>query len=93
MLYSYVAENTMSEVILFPLPCIAVQIRTDRLLILFFTSSIEREVFVIAAKPPPLAASNNRTKCITYVVYNAAIRITVNQLRCRFALQDRKSHS
>jgi hypothetical protein len=49
MLYSYVAENTVSEVILFPLPCIVVQIRTGTLPRLFFTSSIDREEFVIAA--------------------------------------------
>lgn len=43
MLHSYVVENTIFEVILFPLSCIVVQIRTDTLLLNCFTRSIERE--------------------------------------------------
>jgi DNA gyrase/topoisomerase IV subunit B len=73
------------EVILFAFPCIVVQIRTGTLLLLFFTRSIEREEFVIAAKPPLLALSNNRTKCIATVKDNAAIRITANELKCQFS--------
>lgn len=92
MLYSYVAGNTVFEGILFLFPYIVVQIKTGTLLLLFFKRSIEREEFVIAAKSQPLVLSNNRKKCITNIMYNAAIRIKANRLKCRFALQDRKSH-
>ena len=60
--------------------------------LILYTFCRAREEFVIAAKPPSLAVSNNRTKCISTLKYYAAIRITANNLKCRFALQDTKSH-